>query len=191
MDAILIYGNTASGKSTVARMIAPLLNATYISFGELLRSNESLENVQRAIQNKLPFDTDLCSRVIRSSVQHSQAIVSGFPISQSELASFSKWFNPKLYIHLLVSDEVAKERFFSRLRDVDTEAYFFKRMSLYHKRIVPFIESLVHLPGLVVDTNNKTPAEILDETLSILGCVCAPIFFIKLPIDTGTNQVLL
>lgn len=125
--AIGIYGMAGSGKTTLGLRIAEYTGLTYISFGQVIRDNHDVFNGSVNI-----------SKAIEILNRYDGIVISGFPVRVTEYYQFVKAFDLYRTFHLLLPEDVARERFFSRRRTFDDEKYFTDRLKLYREVIMPF-----------------------------------------------------
>lgn len=173
-NCIILYGNTCSSKSTTGKLLEQGLdNTQYLSFGDLKRVEIKSDSVlsKRLVERIslglpiLPKDgLDVLKKHILQDTR--LIVVSGYPISIQEYELFTEAFSVELIVHFIISTEMAKKRFFSRVvctvcgypgmagdkcpvhniflekRNDQSDNEFLMRQDLYQKRISPFLSIL-------------------------------------------------
>jgi len=121
--AILIFGNTNAGKTTLGMLVSRKIGCKYVSFGDQkraeMKSGSALGlRVEERTKAAHPIDPNDCAQVmmIASETDIPLAIISGFPICEPEMRCFLNFFEVVGVINILVKEETALER--SRRRGV-------------------------------------------------------------------------
>ena len=117
--AILIYGNTCAGKSTLGKLIETTMGIPYLSFGDLKRGairNSTPVGLRVAMQSnaELPMNAQDAWSILQPHLNHSIFQLSGFPISSEELQLFLQHNEITGVIFLTVPEEAIRRRYQSR-----------------------------------------------------------------------------
>ena len=192
--SIALIGETCSGKSTLGKGLSAQLHCTYISFGDLKRKHihsntPTSKRLQVFLKAGLPIPADLGYSVIEHAVGEGLNIVSGYPITTTELATLSAHAPVIGVVVLDTSDEVILQRFYERRvcplcdlpgvigddcpthgiamverQDLSYEQLIARR-KLYRERIRPFLETkeMQQLSRLSIHTDTMTPDAVQDR----------------------------
>lgn len=169
--ALILFGNTNSGKTTLAKLLGEKMNCRYISFGDIKREEiragtELGKRLDRYIRLARPIDPEDGVELIRKHfVVGSLNVVCGFPISAEELHALTVFCSVVGVVDLRVSDKEIEHRYFGRgvcpvcfypgivggkcpvhgivlvARSDTSSSEFETRMRLYRTRIEPFLSS--------------------------------------------------
>ncbi len=120
--AVLFFGNTCTGKSTLGKEIEKMLGFRYISFGDLIRREIAQDSrIGKALDSKIrsggPINPRIGALLMNQSLDNGNLnIISGYPISVEELESFTLFCRSSIegIVVFEASNSVIKERFFSR-----------------------------------------------------------------------------
>ncbi|MEK7635930.1 MAG: nucleoside monophosphate kinase [Patescibacteria group bacterium] len=119
-NAVIIYGNTCAGKSTLGKKIEKEMKIKYISFGDLKRLeiiNKSSIGIilDSQIKNGKPINPLVGARLIEKYLGLLN-IISGYPISIEELRIFRARCRCIIQgiIHLGINEIKIRQRFFNR-----------------------------------------------------------------------------
>lgn len=153
---LLVYGNTATGKTTLGTLVADTLGYVYVSFGDMLREYPDLK---AKLKRGEPIAKDAVALL-----ETDKTVLSGFPIRPAEYEELVARFVVEKAIHLTADDDVIRQRYFERGRGVDTVEYFNERLRLYREVIAPFVRTL-RIPVLEIDTSRLRPDEIFRQTV--------------------------
>jgi len=119
-NAVIIYGNTCSGKSTVGKKIEKEIGMKYVSFGDL----KQLEIINKSpigvflnsqIKNGKPINPLIGAKLMKEYLGFLN-ILSGYPISIEELEVFKTYCQCTIrgIIHLEIDEIKIRRRFFNR-----------------------------------------------------------------------------
>jgi len=170
--AILIFGPTCAGKSTIGQILKKEFVIPYYSFGDLKRleidNNTKLgKNIAAKITLQEAIDPEQGMQLIMNRYQNEEYIsICGYPISWPEMSNFQEIFTVTTIINLKASPRLIRRRYFRRgvcpkckypgtlgstcpihyialvKRDDVTEEELKIRLKLYKNRIYPFFSDL-------------------------------------------------
>ena len=117
--AILIYGNTCAGKSTLGKIIEVQTGVPYLSFGDLKRGvfqKGTAVGLRVAIQSEagLPMDPQDAWSIIQPNLSYPIFQLCGFPISSAELGLLLNYSRIMGVVFLTLEEEVVRRRYYSR-----------------------------------------------------------------------------
>lgn len=170
-SGVCIFGNTCSGKSSLGFELARRFDGTYVSFGDLKRDlvingDELGLRIASIVDRAEPIPPELSVEVVRTALTKSWNFLSGYPISDAEMAMLEPHCRLQFAVHLRVEEEILRERFLARRecpichrpgregsycivheremrpRPDAREGQWRARMRLYKDRIAPFVLSL-------------------------------------------------
>lgn len=119
LRAILIYGNTCAGKSTLGKVLELQTGIPYLSFGDLKREDvrkgtaAGLRAVKQS-ESGQPMDPQDAWSIVQTHLTHPIFQLSGFPISLTELELFSSHSRIMGVIFLKLEEEIVRQRYNSR-----------------------------------------------------------------------------
>jgi adenylate kinase family enzyme len=168
--AILLFGPTGAGKTTLGKLLEQRTLAKYLSFGDLKRTEIALatplgQRLQSQIEQRKPISSKDGIELLRPHVADGLNVICGFPISSDEFESFCSLCSVVGVISFTLSPEEIERRFFGRricsvclmpgqdgdtcplhgkvmvARSDVTVVEYRARLLLYQERIVPFLAS--------------------------------------------------
>lgn len=157
---LIIRGPLGVGKTTISKKLASILHSGYISVDSVLEQN----HLDRVEGGSIPLKNFL--KANRISVQ-----VAKKRHAQGEIIIFDGNFYYKEQIRHLIRHLKARHVVFTLKASVNTCMRRNRSRKLkYDRRAVAAVHNLVSRfnYGTVIDTNNKTPAEVTREILSHL-----------------------
>jgi len=118
-EAILIYGNTCAGKSTLGKIIEVQTGIPYLSFGDLKRGviqKGTAVGLRVAIQSEagLPMNPQDAWSIVQPHLSHPIFQLSGFPISSAELGLLLQHSRITGVVFLKLEEDVVRRRYHSR-----------------------------------------------------------------------------
>ena len=156
---IIIRGPLGIGKTTIAKALAKILNAEYISIDKVLEEN----NLDREDNNFVPEDFIKANEIILPKVKEG--------LAKGKIVIFDGCFYFKEQIEHLKKN-IPKKGFVFNLKAqietcVDRDS---KRDGVYGEKAAREVHELVSKfdYGTNIDTNNKTKNEVVKEILSYL-----------------------
>lgn len=165
---IIMMGIVGAGKGTQAHLLAEHAGYEAISTGELLRKFATPEQHKRMLAGELLADDeiiDMVDQVLDTVKDPSKCLLDGFPrsVRQTEwlLEQVAKGrIDLTAIIHLLVSEEVVRERMLNRGRPDDTPGTISRRFKEYHTITEPILDYLArkHVPVQEVDGDQDPEA---------------------------------
>lgn len=147
---IIFIGLTGAGKSVQAKLLADKLKYPLLSTGEYLRDNPNQEFKHAMMLGNLVSDETMVgvvNEMLKKLGPKPEVILDGFPRTINQ----AKWLvdqNHKnniaihFVIHLVISQQVAKNRLLLRARPDDHEEAISKRFQEYDKSIGNIIKVL-------------------------------------------------
>lgn len=199
--AILIFGNTCVGKSTLGAALARRFDGAYLSFGDRKREaiaagTEAGMAILDATSREQPIDPSMGFEVLRPALHARVNFFSGYPITEEELACVRAHATVRGFIHIWAPESTVQERFFSRgvcphcaapgligqrceqhdfaleARSDRSRAQLDTRTRLYERRILPFVERLYRaFPGTQIDSSRYNPSDMVECAISWLDLV--------------------
>lgn len=168
---IILMGIVGAGKGTQAKLLADHSGYEPISTGELLRKYATEEQHRRMLAGELLGDDEIIEmvdKVLDEVDDPGKCMLDGFPrsVRQTEwlLDQVEKGrFSLTAIIHLLVSEEVVRERMLNRGRPDDTPETITKRFQEYHTVTEPVLEYLKDRGVKVYDVDGDQEPEAVHE----------------------------
>ncbi|PIK58709.1 putative adenylate kinase 8-like [Apostichopus japonicus] len=132
VPAIIIHGPTASGKTTISKMVCSSLRTAYISADNLLADDVSATaaEAKKHLQNNQPIPTDLWVKMIQARLQLYDCVkkgwvLDGFPETREQaLALQAVGITAKHYVVLEAPDTVLIERQMGKRIDPQTKEIY-------------------------------------------------------------------
>lgn len=168
---IILMGIVGAGKGTQAKLLAEHSGYQAVSTGELLRTYATEEQHRRMLAGELLGDEEIIDMVdtVLDEVQDpGKCMLDGFPRSVRQ----TEWlleqirqnrFDLTAIIHLIVSEEVVRERMLNRGRPDDTPETIVRRFQEYHTITEPVLEYLRQHGVPVYDVNGDQDPEAVHE----------------------------
>lgn len=168
---IILMGIVGAGKGTQAKLLAEHSGYKPISTGELLRKYATEEQHRRMLAGELLGDDEIIAmvdKVLDEVEDPGKCMLDGFPRSVAQ----TEWlldqaergrFGLTAIIHLLVSEEVVRERMLNRGRPDDTPETITKRFHEYHTITEPVLEYLKGRGVKVYDVDGDQEPEAVHE----------------------------
>lgn len=168
---IILMGIVGAGKGTQAKLLADHSGYEPISTGELLRKYASEDQHRRMLAGELLGDEEIIAmvdKVLDEVKDPSRCMLDGFPrsVRQTEwlLGEFEKGrFDLTAFLHLIVSEEVVRERMLNRGRPDDTPETITKRFQEYHTVTEPVLEYLKQRGTKVYDVDGDQEPEAVHQ----------------------------
>lgn len=160
-------GIVGAGKGTQAQMLADYCNFRAISTGELLRQYATEDQRRRMLAGELLGDDEIIEmvdKVLHQVDDPNKCLLDGFPRSVEQ----TKWLMDQIksgrvklteVLHLVVSEEVVRERMLKRGRSDDNEETIAKRFQEYHNITEPILDYMKRQGIQVVDINGDQDRE--------------------------------
>lgn len=174
---IILMGIVGAGKGTQAKLLADRYDYQAISTGELLRKYATEDQHRRMLAGELLGDEeiiDMVDKVLSEVENPDKCMLDGFPRSVQQ----TKWlleqeegdrFSLTAIIHLIVSEEVVRERMLSRGRPDDTPEAITKRFQEYRTITEPVLEYLKERGVKVYDVDgDQEPGAVHEDVCRAL-----------------------
>lgn len=184
---VAIFGMPASGKGTLAEVIAEKYNLRHISSGEILRDFFSkhkkeddptseggfagdemvIELLRAEITGTDNTDSDNTGNINNINGDTPAYLLDGFPRNLNQIDTFPI----DLAIHIRVDEETAMERMLGRNegRADDCPESFKNRIKLYKENTEPVIEEFKQRGNLIEIDGNQNKKRVLEECLEKLN----------------------
>lgn len=168
---IILMGIVGAGKGTQAKLLADHTGYEPISTGELLRKYATEDQHRRMLAGELLGDEEIIAmvdKVLDEVEDPSKCMLDGFPRSVSQ----TEWLLEQLeqgrfeltaFIHLIVSEEVVRERMMHRGRPDDTPETITKRFLEYHTVTEPVLAYLEQRDVKVYDVDGDQEPEAVHQ----------------------------
>lgn len=173
---LIFYGLPGAGKDTQTAKLSEILGVPYFSAGQLMRvevasGTELGEKIKPYVESgTLPpsgvSSTFFKEFLLDSDRQKAGYIMNGFPRSVSSLCEYLTYDRPSAVVHLVVPDEVARQRLTGRGRADDTPELIEKRIQRYHeteKAAAHYVRENTDVPLIEVD--GTLPTEKVTEVI--------------------------
>lgn len=184
--AIILCGNTCSGKSTLGKDLQERLLGKYFSFGELKRKEFQIKSelglaLTKSILYGLPINPIHGIALIlkyTKDIDGDLIFFSSYPVSIEEYEIFSLFFEVKLIVHLKASERAIQQRYYNRvvcpicnlpgikgdfcknhqilMVPRTNTTTLEKRLSIYTTRILPLIDHIKKSENVVEIMFNTT-----------------------------------
>jgi len=177
---IILMGVAGSGKSMQGRMLADEAGYPWLSTGELLRVLITGRRRHEMLTGKLLSDDEVINVVdtVMGLIDTSQRFVlDGFPRTIAQADWLLSKVNKKelkltAIFHLVVSEEIVKERLDARARSDDNEGAIRNRFEEYRKMTVPILEHFKNAGITVTDIDaSKSPPVIHAQIMDYLATI--------------------
>lgn len=198
--AVLIYGNTCAGKSTLGKIVETETGITYLSFGDLKREaiqkgTDAGFRVAKQSESGLPMNPKDSWSIVLPHLNDPIFQLSGFPISLMELGLLSSHSSIMGVIFLKLEEDLVRRRYHNRavcpqclspgilggicskhnqaleIREDTNDQELIRRLNL-NRRIEQFLAESKIL--------SKHPSLTLDGTLSMNICASKTLNWLKL-----------
>lgn len=172
---IILIGIAGAGKSVQGKLLAKKLEATWMSIGELLRSQASEKLKKNLLKGNLLEDERIIKLVedYLGSENSRLLILDGFPRTITQ----AQWLVDQCQtgkvqiegvINVIVSEQVVKERLALRGRADDNEQVVAKRLKEYKEVTLPVVEYLSQSNIKVFDIDGEKTVEEVHAQISKL-----------------------
>ena len=161
---LIFYGLPGAGKDTQAAKLAEMLGVASFSAGQIMRDEVAAgTELGKIIKPHAEAGTlvpngvaaqILRGRLLDPTVQSSGYIVNGYPRTVESLQTYLGYDRPSGVVHLIVPDEVARERLMARGRGDDTPELIEKRIRRYYeteKAAAEYVRDNTDIPLIEVD----------------------------------------
>lgn len=167
---ITIFGAEGTGKSTISKLLAQALSYEVLSSGGMMRETAQEHGMDiyefgRYLQDNLEIDRALDQKIAAYGRDHSSFVF------ESRLAWY--WIPDAFHIVLRASDDVRMARIAQRENMVIEQAreMTLEREATNQARYSVLYPEMIFPPqddqfALVIDTDDKTPAEIIELILA-------------------------
>lgn len=175
---LIFYGLPGAGKDTQTERLSKVLGAPCFSAGQIMRDEVAAgtdlgEIIRPHAEAGTLGPNGVATQILRGrlldpAVQQSGYIVNGYPRTVESLQVYLGYDRPTAVVHLVVPDEIARQRLAGRGRADDTPELIEKRIRRYHeteKAAVKYVLDKTDIPLIEVD--GTLPTE--DVTQIILG----------------------
>lgn len=158
--SVIIRGPLGVGKTTISKKLASVLHGRCVSVDSILEKNnlDKIKGGRIPLKNFLKADKIALSELKKSNKKQSIVVFDGNFYYKTQLENLIKNLGMRVYTFTLkASINACIRRDRSRKRKYGKNA-----VAAVHKLVSRFDS------GIVIDTNNKTPAEVTREVLSHL-----------------------
>ncbi|MFA5946450.1 MAG: nucleoside monophosphate kinase [Patescibacteria group bacterium] len=140
---IIVYGLPGAGKDTQCELLANILGIPHFSTGQILRDEiakgselgllvkpyvESGTMIPKGVATDIYKD-----KLLSPEIQKSGYIVNGYPRSVDSLKTYLEFEKPTHFIHLIIPDELARQRLSARGRGDDVSEVIETRLRRYYE----------------------------------------------------------
>lgn len=174
MINICFIGPPASGKTTIAKMLADHHNLVYISAGRLARElaktdpdvRDSLSKGNLA--DKKAMDRLLMNKVLEFNDKQAVVVWDGYPRYYAQLTDVCvASFHPVMFVIVECDDETIMERHAAREAKEFRGEPILHRLGVYRQETEPIVEWIKTrgVPYLVIDNNERATgdADLIDD----------------------------
>ena len=142
---LILLGKPASGKTTIANMIAEMYSLNVVSFGVILREKAKTDKEIADVVNSGGLVNDTQALSILNEYVHNDpnVLIDGYPRQMSQAKLLNEGLINKV-IELSCKDENVLNRCASRGRHDDDETTVNKRLKVYYdqsKEVIDYYES--------------------------------------------------
>lgn len=177
---LIFYGLPGSGKDTQTEKLSEMLGVPHFSAGQMMRDAIAIgsafgEEVRPYVESGTMVPGAVATRMFREylldpKLQSSGYIVNGYPRSVESLQTYLGYDRPTAIVHLIVPDEIARQRLSARGRADDTTELIEKRIQRYHeteKAAAEYVQESTDVPLIEID-GTRPPEEVTQEILGRL-----------------------
>lgn len=140
---LIFYGPPGAGKDTQTDRLSEILGIPSFSAGQMMRDaiaagSEFGEEVRPYVESGTMVPGAVATRMFKEylldpRLQASGYIVNGYPRTVESLQTYLGYDRPTAIVHLVVPDEIARQRLLARGRADDTAELIEKRIQRYHE----------------------------------------------------------
>jgi len=164
---VSLIGLPGSGKTTLGKLMADVLNIMYVSSGDLARAHGFSGSKEEAT-GQLAKNEGIIRKLIMSVLEDSDAyILDGFPRTIEQVKEVDIKFDAILYLG--TPDRIAYGRLIERGRDDDVPEIIDSRFKLYREITHPLVWHWEQERILIKLNASKSPHELLGEAVNKLG----------------------
>ena len=142
--ALVILGAPGTGKSTIGKQLAEIIDCKYISTGDIARklADEGGDYLWRLIGDLAP-EKELREKFLEEIDGENRVIIDGMPRTTEQVGFLMEHFDKIHVIHLVADDSILIDRLINRNREDDTKVIVRKRLRNYHKTIEDILDDIM------------------------------------------------
>lgn len=173
---LLFYGLPGAGKDTQTERLSQALGVPHFSAGQMLRDEVALgselgEAARPFVERGEIVPGGVTSKVflkkfLSDECQQGGYIVNGYPRNVDSLKQYLEHDRPTAVIHLVITDDLARERLRARARADDTTELIDKRIARYYVTEEPAVEYIKNETDIpVIETDGSLSVDEVTEQI--------------------------